>query len=72
MEFVSATGASEGKSEPGKVTFAILPTLEPGATAEWTVVVKAIAPGDVRFRATLTSADTERPVEKTESTRFYR
>jgi len=72
MEFVSVGGAGKGTQDANKIVLDKLDSLEPGATAEWTVVVKAIAPGDVRFRVELTSAEMERPVEETESTRFYK
>ena len=36
------------------------------------VVVKAIKPGDVRFRVTMNSDQLTRDVEETEATKFYR
>ena len=71
MEFVSAAGATSGAADGEHVTFEPLESLAPGATAEWTVVVRAVGVGDVRFKVSITSAETERPVEAAESTRFY-
>ena len=71
MEFVSAAGATNGAADAGTVTFEALESLAPGQTAEWTVVVRAVGVGDVRFKAAVTSAELERPVEGAESTRFY-
>ena len=71
MEFVSAQGATEGAAKDGTVAFAPLPSLAPGEQAVWTIVVKAARAGDVRFKAKLTSKKLERPVEETESTRFF-
>ena len=71
MEFVSAAGATNGAADGATVTFEALESLAPGATAEWTVVVRAVGKGDVRFQASVTSAEMSRPVEAAESTRFY-
>jgi hypothetical protein len=38
----------------------------------WRVVVRAVEPGDVRMKVTLTSDQLTRPVEKTEATNFYK
>lgn len=72
MEFVSAKGDTNSKAEGQTVTFDPLATLAPKATATWTVVVKASAEGDVRFKTTLTSDQLSRPVEELESTTFYK
>jgi len=34
--------------------------------------VKATAPGDMRFKTSLTSGELTRPVMETEATRFYK
>ena len=54
-----------------QVVFAPLATLAAGASIEWTVVVRAVKPGDVRFKVAVTSKEMSRPVEVAESTRFY-
>ena len=48
-----------------------LPVLQPGARAEWQVVVKAVKAGDVRFKVEMTSDQLSRPVEETEATNLY-
>jgi hypothetical protein len=48
-----------------------LDSLAPGQAATWWVKVKAEKAGDVRFRASVTSGDMERPVGETEATKFY-
>lgn len=71
-EFVSATGATPGQAAGRTVTFAPLPMLAPKAKAEWRVTVKGTQAGDTRFKVTMTTDNLEgKPVEETESTRFY-
>ena len=53
------------------VSFAPLARLAPGAKATWRVVVKAVKPGDVRFKVTMNTDQLRRPVEETESTEMY-
>lgn len=74
MQYVSSTGPTAGTiSADGKtVTFAPLPTLAPKAKSVWTVVVKAIGAGDVRFKTSMTEDRLGRPVEETEATNFYK
>lgn len=71
MQFVSASGATQGRNEAGVIKFAPLPTLAPKAKATWQVIVKAGEPGDVRFKAVMNSDQLGRPVEETEATKFY-
>ncbi len=70
-EHVSTTGPSTATVDGQKVTFAPLPTLAPKARATWTVTVRGIGEGDVRFRVELTSDQTVIPVMETESTHIY-
>ncbi|MEM7204041.1 MAG: hypothetical protein AAF628_27515 [Planctomycetota bacterium] len=72
MEFVSATGASDGTCSGLDVTFTPLATLAPRERATWRVMVKAVDEGDVRFGVRLTSDQKKRPVEETEATTFYK
>jgi uncharacterized repeat protein (TIGR01451 family) len=73
MEFRGAKGAGgcrftlEGKD----VVFEPLPKLAPRADAIYRVSVRGIAPGDLRFRARVTSDGLTEPVLKEESTRVY-
>jgi uncharacterized repeat protein (TIGR01451 family) len=73
MEFSSATGASRTAAAPGTktLTFDPVATIAPKDKAEWRVNVKAINPGDVRFKIEMTADQLSRPVEETESTNFY-
>jgi uncharacterized repeat protein (TIGR01451 family) len=73
MVLASAEGVTkqEGSGEPAKsFAFQSLDTLEPGQSATWTVKVKAEKAGDFRFRASVTSGQTERPVGEAEATKF--
>lgn len=73
MQYVSSKGPTTGTlSADGKtVTFAPLPALASKTKAVWTVVVKALSAGDVRFKASITEDRLGRPVEETEATNFY-
>ncbi|MEN6336600.1 MAG: hypothetical protein ABFE01_20290 [Phycisphaerales bacterium] len=48
-----------------------LASLAPQAKAMWKITVKAVKPGDVRFQASMSTADLGRNVEETEATQFY-
>lgn len=72
MTYVSSAGATTGTASGRTITFAPLATLAPGATATWTVVVRATGDGDVRFGVSMISDQLTRPVEETEATNFYR
>ncbi|MBT3380836.1 MAG: DUF11 domain-containing protein [Lentisphaerae bacterium] len=69
--YVSSSGATAAHASGNVITFAPLPSLAAKAKAEWRVVVKAVKPGDVRFKATLTSDRLSRPIEETEATNIY-
>lgn len=72
MQFVSAGGATAGVGlESGQVVFDPLPSLNPKAKASWKVVVKAMAPGDMRFKVLMNSDQISRDVVETEATNFY-
>lgn len=71
MEAVSYTGATAGTANGRTITFAPIPTLAPKAQATFTVTVRALAAGDTRFHATMTSDQLTRPVEETEATNLY-
>jgi uncharacterized repeat protein (TIGR01451 family) len=72
-EFVSATGATATNAQPRAktVTFAALPSLAPKETAVWRVVVRCVAPGDIRFAVEVSSDQHGRPVRETEATSIY-
>jgi uncharacterized repeat protein (TIGR01451 family) len=72
MEFVSASGVTNGKLEGNKITFEPLASLAAKAKAAYTVVVKAKSENDVRFKVSMTSDQIKRTVDETESTNFYK
>ncbi len=71
-ELASAQGATAARAEGAAIRFEPLAELAPGASAVWTVSVKAVGEGDVRFQASVTCDELTRPVVETEATRFYR
>jgi uncharacterized repeat protein (TIGR01451 family) len=71
QQFVSATGATQGTAAGQSVRYAPLASLPPKASAKYVLVAKALRPGDVRFKVSMTSTQTDSPVEETEATRFY-
>jgi len=71
MEYVSSSGATNGRLSGSTVTFSPLPSLAPKAKATWRVVVKAKNAGDVRFSVTMNSDQLGRDVQETEATNFY-
>lgn len=71
-EFVNAGGATTASNSGKSVIFAALPNLAPKARASWTVTVRGVGQGDVRFKTTMKSDFmTGPPVEETESTHIY-
>lgn len=71
VQYVSSAGATAGSIEGQMVKFYPLSSLEPKARAAWRVVVAAVKPGDVRFKAVMNVDQLTRPVEETESTHIY-
>lgn len=71
QQFVSAGGATSGTANGQVIEFAPLPTLGAGQKATWRLIVKAVKAGDIRFGVRMTTDETERPVEETESTHQY-
>ncbi|MBC8470954.1 MAG: DUF11 domain-containing protein [Planctomycetes bacterium] len=71
VQYVSSAGATAGSLEGQMVKFYPLSSLEPKARAAWRVVVAAVKPGDVRFKAVMNVDQLTRPVEETESTNIY-
>lgn len=63
--------ATQPSVSGGTVSFAPLASLAPHAEAVWEVKVKAVAPGDVRFKVSMNTDQIGRPVEETESTHLY-
>lgn len=71
VQYVSSAGATAGSQEGQTVRFFPLGSLAPKAQAAWRVVVEAVRPGDVRFKAIMNADQLSRPVEETESTHIY-
>ena len=71
VRYVSSTGPTTGSIDQNTLTFASLASLSPKAKASWRVVVAAVKPGDVRFKATLNTDQLTRSVEETEATHLY-
>jgi uncharacterized repeat protein (TIGR01451 family) len=74
MQYLSTDGAtSPMAANIGKPQVAMQPLAElaPGARASWKVRVKALTAGDVRFKVSMTSDQTTRPVQETEATYIY-
>jgi hypothetical protein len=69
-EIVEASGPTPITVEGNTGRSAPLATLAPKAKATWQVTVKALKPGDVRFRASMTTAELSRNVEETEATQL--
>ncbi len=72
MQYLSTDGATVGRHSGDRVVFEPLISLSPAAKAEWRVTVKAVRPGDVRFKVSMTSDQLNRPVEETEATNMYK
>lgn len=71
VEYVSATGATNGTANGRSITFAPLPTLAPRQQAEWRVTVRGTSPRDTRFFVRMETALRDRPAEETEATFIY-
>jgi len=71
MLFVESTGASEGKAEGDKINFTIVESLAAKATLSWRIVVEGQKAGDRRFQVEVSADQLDRPVNATESTRFF-
>lgn len=72
MQYVASAGPTTAAVAGEEVKFAPLASLAAGGKATWTVTVKSVKEGDVRFKAVMTSDNRERPVTETESTYFYK
>ncbi len=72
MEYVSSSGPTVGFAVGNTITFNPLPSLAPKDKASWNLRVRAINPGDVRFKIKMNSDQIERDVIETEATNFYK
>lgn len=71
VQYVSSAGATASSKEGQTIRFFPLGSLAPKSKAAWRVVVEAVTPGDVRFKAVMNADQLTRPVEETESTHIY-
>jgi uncharacterized repeat protein (TIGR01451 family) len=71
MQFKGATGPVGHRIDGQGVAFEPLPKLAPKADVAFRVSVKALAAGDMRFKAVLTSTTLVEPVYAVEATRVY-
>lgn len=71
LEFQSATGPSEHTSTLGDVSFGSIPTLKPGESVSFRVIVRGVTAGQHRLRAQLNSDSLSEPLVDEELTRFY-
>lgn len=70
-QYISSSGASEGKIDGNKLIFAPVATITPKQTLTWTLRVKALKEGDVRLRVDMTTESLTEPAVKMEPTRLY-
>jgi uncharacterized repeat protein (TIGR01451 family) len=71
MEFKSARGPTRFEEKGKEIHFEALPALAPRADAVYRINVKALKPGDVRFKAQFNSTHIVEPVTEMETTRIY-
>ena len=71
MEFLNASGATEGMLDGNMIKFQPLASLAAGDKASWQICVKAQSQGDVRFKASIISDQLQREVYETEATNFF-
>ena len=72
MRYVSGTGPTRASINGATVTFGALPSLAPKAEATWKLVVRSTAEADARFTVRMNTGETQRPVQETEATNFYK
>ena len=70
-QYVSSSGVTRGEAVGNTITFEPLRNLPPKTKATWRLVVKAVKPGDVRFKVVMNTDQLNRPVEETEATYLY-
>ena len=71
MQIVSSDGPTKAVQKGKKLIFAPLAKLDVSSRGVWTVVVKALKAGDVRFGASVRCKQLDSPVTEFESTNFY-
>jgi uncharacterized repeat protein (TIGR01451 family) len=71
MNFRSAQGPTRFHREGSVIVFEPLPKLAARGDVVYKVKVRALEPGDVRFKVQVTSTNLVEPVSKSEATRIY-
>ncbi len=71
MELKSAMGPTRYQVRGKELVFEPLPPLAPKGEAGFRITVKGMAPGDVRFKAQVTSTNLTEPLIEMEPTRIY-
>jgi uncharacterized repeat protein (TIGR01451 family) len=72
MQFQNAQGPTSFQVQGKDVVFEPLPKLVPRAYVTYRISVKALAPGDVRFKAQITSTTLVEPIVEMKWTRIYK
>jgi uncharacterized repeat protein (TIGR01451 family) len=71
MSYISSTGPTKAELVGNKINFQPLLNLSANDKAIWQITVKAVGPGDLRFRTEVSGDQFKRPVNETEATTFY-
>lgn len=71
LEFVSAEGPTKQTADGQRIVFQPLAQLAPKADTTYYVKVRGAQPGDLRFRAQLSSDENRAPITKEESTHVF-
>jgi uncharacterized repeat protein (TIGR01451 family) len=71
QSYVSSDGETPGVAAGQNIKFNPISSIPIGGKAVYSVTVRAVSAGDVRFKVTLTANELTRPVSETESTHQY-
>jgi uncharacterized repeat protein (TIGR01451 family) len=71
LEFIEASGTTQGSPEGRKITFEPVPELLPGEQAEWEIRAKVTKTTEAELRATLTSKNRTREATVEEPTQLF-
>jgi uncharacterized repeat protein (TIGR01451 family) len=71
LEFVNGSGDSRIAASGKNLSFEPIASLNPGATAKWTVTAKALSPGMMQFELKLMSDELDEAAIESEPTRLF-
>ncbi|MHB8860861.1 MAG: COG1361 family protein [Pirellulaceae bacterium] len=71
LKYEKASGATAAKADGNKVSFDPIPELHPNDKVEWQLVAQTSSPGQIRFRAEVTSELIREPGISMEPTTIY-